>query len=387
MSAATVGIDLGTTSVKVCAVDASGSVVEEKTENHNAWIKTDSSEHREQDAEKIFKTVIGILSSMRTTLQSVHTVAITGQMHGVVIWNGESLAKGKLCCSPLITWMDSRVPQQFISSLPRWELGDVHSGYGMATLAWLSSKSLIEPGWNCCGTIMDMFGCYIARLRTSLMGIQNAFSWAYCNRKCQWTLTGDIIPSSLLPRIVPTGTVIGSVLSEHVALPLGARVVASLGDLQATVYPLLTANSAGNDVFPSPLLTEPFFDDCQLVTAASMNGGSAVHLLAEKIVEWASALLSYDTDHLQLDFGKFDSILRSSSSAVPSVSVQPTFYKERADHLPSVVRGLQPDTTVVEVSFMMLSWGVNIFRILIPYESKEKIFLHIFGLNVHVTVG
>uniref|UniRef100_A0A0M3HF18 FGGY_N domain-containing protein n=1 Tax=Ascaris lumbricoides TaxID=6252 RepID=A0A0M3HF18_ASCLU len=360
---AAVGIDVGTTSVKICVVGTQGSVVEEKNAIHNAWIKRNLSNCREQDTHKIFETIFVLLSSMRTTLRSVHTVAITGQMHGIVFWNGNALAEGVLCCSPLITWMDSRIPQQFISTLPRWQLGDVHNGYGMVILAWLSSQSLIDPKWDRCGTIMDMLACYITQLHTPLMGIQNAFSWGYCTREGDWTLADDIVPSKLRPKIVPTGTIIGKVSCERIALPLGAKVFASLGDLQSTVYPLLSDSSAvlnlgtsaqlcfrykGSEVFPSPLLTEPFFDGFHLITAASMNGGNAVHLLAEKIVEWASSLSSCNTE-LQLDFEKFEKILKSASDNASSVNVQPTFYEERAEHSLSIIRGLLPDTTITEL--------------------------------------
>uniref|UniRef100_A0A915B377 Carbohydrate kinase FGGY N-terminal domain-containing protein n=1 Tax=Parascaris univalens TaxID=6257 RepID=A0A915B377_PARUN len=360
---ASVGIDVGTTSVKICAVDAQGSVVEEKSVIHNAWIKRNPLNYREQDARKIFETIFILLSSMRATLRSVHSVAITGQMHGIIFWNCNALAEGVFCCSPLITWMDSRIPQQFISTLPRWELGDVHNGYGMVILAWLSSQSLIDPEWDRCGTIMDMLACYITQLHRPLMGIQNAFSWGYCTREGDWTLTDDIVPSKLLPKIVPTGTIIGKVSCERVALPLGAKVFASLGDLQSTVYPLLSDGSAvlnlgtsaqlcfrykGSDAFTSPLLTEPFFDGFHLITAASMNGGNAVHLIAEKIIEWASSLGSCNVD-LHLDFKKFDGILKSPSDNASSLNVQPTFYEERAEHSSSTIRGLLPDTTITEV--------------------------------------
>lgn len=70
-------------------------VVEEKNAIHNAWIKRNLSNCREQDTHKIFETIFVLLSSMRTTLRSVHTVAITGQMHGIVFWNGNALAEGR----------------------------------------------------------------------------------------------------------------------------------------------------------------------------------------------------------------------------------------------------------------------------------------------------
>ncbi|VDK50436.1 unnamed protein product [Anisakis simplex] len=330
-AAVAVGIDLGTTSIKVCAIDSSETVVEEKSAVHDAWIQNDSPDRKEQCAEKIFAKVIELLQSMRPNLKSVKNIVITGQMHGIILWNNDSLVAGEFSCSPLITWMDSRVPQQFIDSLPKWEYGDVHAGYGIVTLAWLYRNSLLDPKWNCCGT-------------------------------------NEIVPLDILPKIVPNGTIVGIVRHNGFGLPTNAMVYASLGDLQATVYPLLTNDSAVLNLGTSAqlcfryngdhrkflkdhLLFEPFFDDFKLITAASMNGGNAVHLLAEKILEWASAL-SVDhiiSDRLTLDFEKFEQILNSSSKQSSLINVEPTFYEERSEHLPSVISGLRSDTSIAEL--------------------------------------
>lgn len=69
----------------------------------------------------------------------------------------------------------------------RWECGELHVGFGMVTLAWLHTCGQINAAWTCCGTIMDMLICYLAHLASSVIGIQNAYSWGYCTYDGQWT--------------------------------------------------------------------------------------------------------------------------------------------------------------------------------------------------------
>lgn len=66
----------------------------EKSAIHDAWLKHQSNLHREQDPVKILNILRDLIKSMEVKLSSNVTVSITGQMHGIVFWNGEDLAKG-----------------------------------------------------------------------------------------------------------------------------------------------------------------------------------------------------------------------------------------------------------------------------------------------------
>jgi hypothetical protein len=54
-------------------------------------------------------------------------------MHGLVMWN--SITKEH---SNLINWQDGRCDQEFLSKLPIKSKSDLNSGYGCASLYWLS---------------------------------------------------------------------------------------------------------------------------------------------------------------------------------------------------------------------------------------------------------
>uniref|UniRef100_A0A0N5ASL4 FGGY_N domain-containing protein n=1 Tax=Syphacia muris TaxID=451379 RepID=A0A0N5ASL4_9BILA len=434
MSAKTIGIDIGTTSVKICLMasdkSSSYSVAEFKKtvgfdfsilkcvqQAHNANINNKNTEYYEQNPAVIFDTIKKLCHSLETqSLETVSGICVTGQMHGIVLWNSKMLVQGIVCSSPLITWMDRRVPQEFVDNLPRvqtdtsnmihyfninkmfhlkikstnaeeiineaWKFIDIlekslltcvilrasssesaqlHVGYGVVTLAWLQKYGKLDNQWDCCGTIMDMFNCYLAELESACIGVQNAFSWGYCSLEGNWTVPDSLIPERLLPRIVKTGEIIGSVRRSDFPLPLNASIFSSIGDLQSTVYPLLTADiSAGflnlgtsaqlgciqQKHQPNTPFTLPFFDDYYLIAVTSMNGGNTLQFLANKILEWAS-LLSGNSE-LALNYDLFKRILDDcdEDSQDSEVKVMPTFYRERNDHMQSMIQGLSSQTSI-----------------------------------------
>uniref|UniRef100_A0A0R3RIK5 FGGY_N domain-containing protein n=1 Tax=Elaeophora elaphi TaxID=1147741 RepID=A0A0R3RIK5_9BILA len=386
-----IGIDIGTTSVKCCILDMNGRIVMEKSAVHDAWLKNESNLHGEQDPVKIMDALHNLIKSMEVKLSSNVTVSITGQMHGIVFWNGHDLVEGKFNCSPLITWTDQRVSKEFLDSLPRWDCGCLHIGFGMVTLAWFHSCGQLNPAWTCCGTIMDMVICYLSQSSNASIGIQNAYSWGYCTYDGYWTASDELIPKHLLPTICSTEEIVGLVKHADFGLPVGAKLLASCGDLQSTVYPLLEPGTAVLNLGTSaqlcfsptidrtaftPLLTEPFFGESgkrKIVVAASMNGGNAINLIAEKIVEWASQLISGNND-LQVDYEKLNSILNGKSGKCLSstINVQPVFLPDRADNVLSCISGISSSTTIEELLHRTACGIVsNLFRLLPPSQLRE----------------
>ncbi|KAL4003754.1 hypothetical protein ACH3XW_8900 [Acanthocheilonema viteae] len=286
--------------------------------------------------------------------------------------------------------MDERVPMEFLESLPRWDCGCLHIGFGMVTLAWLHSSGQLNAAWTCCGTIMDMVICYLSQSPNAFIGIQNAYSWGYCSYNGCWTVPDKLIPIHLLPTICSAEEIVGLVKRANFGLPVGAKLLASCGDLQSTVYPLLEPRTAVlnlgtsaqlcfspmvNQMAFSPLLTKPFFGENgkkKIVVAASMNGGNAINLLAEKIVEWASQLIS-GTNDLQINYEKLNDILNKTRKCSSStVDIQPVFLPERADNISSCISGISSSTTIEEL-LHRTACGIisNIFRLLPPYQLRE----------------
>uniref|UniRef100_A0A1I8EX96 Carbohydrate kinase FGGY N-terminal domain-containing protein n=1 Tax=Wuchereria bancrofti TaxID=6293 RepID=A0A1I8EX96_WUCBA len=311
----------------------------EKSVTHNAWLKHESKMYREQDPVKILNVLHNLIKSMEIKLSLNVTV----------------------------------IPKEFLNSLPRWDYGYLHIGFGMVTLAWLHSSNQLNTEWTCCGTIMDLIICYLSQSSKAFIGIQNAYSWGYCSYNGHWTVSDELVPVHILPTIYSTEEIVGLVKRANFGLPIGAKLLASCGDLQSTVYPLLESGTAVlnlgtsaqlcflptiNLIASAPLLTIPFFGKRgknKIIVAASMNGGNAINLIAE------------------VDYRKLNDILNESKNCSSStIDIQPVFIPERIDNVSSYISGINSSTTIEEILHRTACGIVsNLFRLLSPYQLRE----------------
>lgn len=134
----------------------------------------------EQDVAKIVSAVAAALGQLPpSALRRAVRVAVSGQMHGLVLWKRDSPD----AVSNLFTWEDQRCSPAFLANLATkaasafasvvsrtgggqdqvqlsvaslQRVKGLHSGYGAATLAWLST---FQPStlarYDAAGTIMD----------------------------------------------------------------------------------------------------------------------------------------------------------------------------------------------------------------------------------------
>lgn len=216
------GIDLGTTTVKVCLLSETNEIITSSKSPHNAYKDNSSSKlYREQDPQLIFDTLHQCLQNLDihgiSPISGIEAVSVTGQMHGVVLWKEKNLAVSDVAedvvdnkseaegrghlqrsdgCnegtlldlfsnkiesnSNLITWEDQRCTDDFLKGLPTSSFGSISTGYGAATLLWLHqhSRSFLES-FTKCGTIMDLLVWLLARDNQVYMTPHNAKSWGY----------------------------------------------------------------------------------------------------------------------------------------------------------------------------------------------------------------
>ena len=194
------GIDLGTTSVKVSLYDGKETIQSASCDTHSKFVcSSQPPGAAEQLTSKIMQTCETCLSRLDSEkLSRVKRVGITGQMHGCVCWSshavvdqlelaGASTIKGfnddLITTSPLVTWEDLRCTEDFIASLPT---PDTHlrlaTGHGCVTLFWFqrNNPEYLEK-FTHAGTIMDLLVARLCGLDKPVMGIQNAASWGYFN--------------------------------------------------------------------------------------------------------------------------------------------------------------------------------------------------------------
>ncbi|XP_029413322.1 transient receptor potential cation channel subfamily V member 1 isoform X5 [Nannospalax galili] len=333
----TLGIDLGTTSVKAALLEAapdhpSGFVVLASCARA-ARAETESSvagsQGQEQDVSRIIQALNQCLDALpRQQLRRVGGIGVSGQMHGVMFWKagqgcewmnaGPASVFKPRAVSHLVTWQDGRCSSGFLASLPQPESHlSVATGFGCATIFWfLKNSPEFLKSYDAAGTIQDYVVAMLCGLPRPLMSDQNAASWGYFNTQSQsWNL--EILrvagfPVYLLPDIAEPGSVVGRTSHSWFEVPKGTQVGIALGDLQASVYscmgqrtdavlnistsvqlaasmplgfqPAQTPNPA------APVAFFPYFNRTYLGVAASLNGGNVLATFVHMLIQWMADL-------------------------------------------------------------------------------------------------
>lgn len=195
------GIDLGTTTVKVVAMKASDkAVLGSWSQKTDALVASDAGPlASEQDVTKILCAVDGCVQEIPADMATcISKIGVSGQMHGLVMWTRRSHIfddkisplSSSLCqalsshftkLSNLYTWQDGRCTPEFLSSIPA---PDSHlriaTGFGCCTMFWLNRH---EPGclecYCCAATVQDLLVAVLCDLEEPLMSTHNASSWGY----------------------------------------------------------------------------------------------------------------------------------------------------------------------------------------------------------------
>uniref|UniRef100_A0A1B6C603 Carbohydrate kinase FGGY N-terminal domain-containing protein n=1 Tax=Clastoptera arizonana TaxID=38151 RepID=A0A1B6C603_9HEMI len=152
------GLDIGTTSVKVCLVDKKErKVIARQSKDTQANVPSElGCEGNKQNVPKIMSAVHICVSRLpKELLRQVESIGVCGQMHGVMLWQYEESAPWEKIdpessrfdiipnqVSSLYTWQDSRCDPKFLESLPKPKSHlKAFSGYGCNTLFWLAKYS------------------------------------------------------------------------------------------------------------------------------------------------------------------------------------------------------------------------------------------------------
>ena len=186
------GIDLGTTSIKLSLVSTTTkSLVFTTYQETNANVSSSAgSVGAEQDVGLILSALIVCLNRITDTNRAcIKCICVSGQMHGILMWNSDlpfpivDTKQLSLFTSNLYTWEDKRATAQLLSTLPD---PDSHqllaSGFGNVTVFWLVHN---EPQtfvkYDTMGGIMDFLTCLLCGLDKPVVSHQIAASWGYFN--------------------------------------------------------------------------------------------------------------------------------------------------------------------------------------------------------------
>uniref|UniRef100_A0A0N5BLK9 FGGY_N domain-containing protein n=1 Tax=Strongyloides papillosus TaxID=174720 RepID=A0A0N5BLK9_STREA len=324
------GIDIGTTSIKICYIDKINNVNFSCSKVHNSTIKNLPSSYHEQDPHKILETIIYLIKNPPIQFNKIESLRISGQMHGIILWN--SLTNRKMeKCSNLITWMDERYDDTFLKYIRKKTGGSlsISKGYGLGTLLWLAKNNLsyIEE-FNRCGTIMDFVCCYLKNnFDDVFITDQNAVSWGFFNETSNnfsFDTLHRLFPknffgnSMVLPDIVTAEKTIGHTIetSSIIGLPNDIKIKASIGDLQGslsvvnlnnpTLFIIIGTSAQISFILPDKLeiieklkeinllVRNKFISNYSAWTGALMNGGNALTKITNLICNLYSDIMSID---------------------------------------------------------------------------------------------
>lgn len=292
------GIDIGTSSISGALYDPNERTLHATASACNDANVTDlPSGHYEQSPERILAIAQDVIRCLvDQAVSPVTGIALTGQMHGLVIVDRD--------LSPLtqcITWQDARTsgyPAAMLRHPYASETGCfLHTGYGGLTLHHLMRTGAMPEG---AFKALSIPGFVAARLVGSCtMDETLAASWGIwdvCRNRWHRSLLEKLgIPENLLPEWAPSCVRIGRVTGGQ-GIPSGVAVHNPFGDNQAgvagvvnPVTPEAVVNIGTSSqlsvplckyVFNSKLETRPFPGGRFIQTYAALCGGSSYSLLA-----------------------------------------------------------------------------------------------------------
>jgi sedoheptulokinase len=310
------GIDLGTSKVAAVVIDSeSRELLSHASIETFAQIKG-GPQRSEQDVALIFNSVREALGALgEGLLAQVRGVGITGQMHGVVLWDGDTPE----LCSSLITWQDQRASEFDFLKQFRQKTGDstLQDGYGFVSLAWLLAH---EPDfvakYNRATSLMDLFSARLCGDNRAVtdptigqsFGLFDLFTRNWDTDRLRW---GEI-PSEFIPELMPSRTVRGyTAKGNPFGLPEGLPVALPIGDNQAALIASLrrpeeeislNLGTAGQlsvvlgvnpeIVFPVPagLELRPFPGNRIAAVCASLCGGRVAQWFCDTLIDWCREL-------------------------------------------------------------------------------------------------
>ncbi|KAG8226874.1 hypothetical protein J437_LFUL006583 [Ladona fulva] len=352
------GVDIGTTSVKACIISHSTrQIVSRQVKDTRAGgVPSELGvEGNKQDAPTILSALYYCISRLsRDMLRSVTHIGICGQMHGVMLWDGEAIANvaarqaentasGGLTdqrlevppgsVSSVYTWQDSRCSPEFLKSLPKPQASHLKlsSGYGCATLFWkqrYQPQKLQSSPHNRAGTVQDFIVTLLCGLPHAIMSVQNAASWGYFDSEAMsWEtdlLAENDFPVHLLPpKVIQSGSIAGNLVNSWYGIPAGTPIGAALGDLPCSVFATLVSNTdavmnvstsaqlafvmpegfrplplseqespdaSSKQFYSGPVQYFPYFGGKYLSVAASLNGGNVLAAYVAALQRWVGEL-------------------------------------------------------------------------------------------------
>ncbi len=314
-----VGLDIGTSTISVVAVDETGTVIESLTRKHGASLSGLEAGLAEQDPNRLLETSLSLLAELAGTLpEPPRAIALTGQMHSTVLLDQQVRPVGNV-----ITWQDRRALKPcgegegsswLEAALSRCREEDLAAtgcrlaaGYLGTTLFTLQQSGTMPAGVHCAVQPADWIAATLCGIPPVTDRTNAGSSGLYDFVQDRWSrqLTDSLgISRDLLPQVVRSGIPIGHLaveMARRTRLPEEVLVCCAIGDNQASVLgssfrkPVLqvTIGTGGQINWPvdhflrvDGMDTRYFPDDRFLLVGAGLVGGDAYAWLARTVCGW-----------------------------------------------------------------------------------------------------
>jgi xylulokinase len=349
------GLDLGTSGVRVLAVDAKGRVIAEVNKHYP--LLTPQPGWTEQKPQDWAKQSLLALRDMAKKVKG-HTIVglgLSGQMHGMTPLD----AKGEVV-RPAILWNDQRTGEAVKAmekAVPRKEFiqrtgNPAITGFHVAKLVWLRRA---EPD-NFKRTKHSLLPKdYIGYILTGQMASEPADnSGTNCFHLATKTWDADIlkelkISASLFPTVIASHEITGTLkkdIAKQTGLPEGLPVIAGAGDNAAAATglglssrkPTLGSVSLGTSGVIFAPLSEPT-PDPQGRVHLFCHADGGYNLLGVTLSAAGSLQWYHDTFAPNIPFGDLVKLAAKSKPGSNGVTFKPYLAGERTPHLNPDLRG------------------------------------------------
>lgn len=254
-----IGIDIGTSKISAVVIDSRSGAVQSAVSLPNdsrvvyrdkkrvSWTEQNPLRIKKQ----VFAGIRALVNSMKSSPSAIKGVAMTGQMHGMLLVDSriEPLTN-------LITWQDKRCDSLFAKKHHSYIYEMINraggagifdstgtfpsTGYAGATLFWLAQNRSLPKKTHRFAFIHDWLSALLSgncRIYTDPTDAGSTGMFNIRNRKWYSTLIKKLgLPQKILPEVKESGAVIGAVsktVAGQTGLPQNTPVHCAIGDNQA----------------------------------------------------------------------------------------------------------------------------------------------------------
>ena len=288
------GVDVGTTTLSLIVSDAqTGAVVYRMTVLNDSRLPQAEGQSL-QSAERIAELTLDAVASLRDAFPGICAIGVTGQMHGVVLLNGQGEA-----VSPLYTWQNPLADSAVCAEIREKTGCTVYPGYGHATLYALARAGLLPADAQQYCTIMDYIVMRLTGRKTPLMHSTNAAALGLWNLKDNCFDEAALAALDLVPLRAPMTTANIRPAGFHDGIPVcvavGDNQASFFGSVQDETHSLLLNYGTGSQlslVCSSPDTPggeiRPYFGNQYLLCRSALCGGRAYAMLERFFASFAS---------------------------------------------------------------------------------------------------